>query len=119
MVHIDDFKLMLGLEYLWDTTIKMLPYFDLLMMMDSKPYVIPRKAGRVGEKSISTMQFRKGFKRNKPSFRCTLGLEEIEEVIGPILKPMKMSRKFKTSCLMNCKGDCCQEEQSIMRLSSF
>lgn len=119
MVYIDDFKRILGLEYLWDTKTKMLLYFDLLMMMDSKPYVIPTQAGRVGEKSIWTMQFRKGFKSNKPSFQCTLWLEEIEEVIGAILKPAEKSMKFRTLCLMNYKGDCCQEEQPIMRLSSF
>ncbi|XP_022855211.1 uncharacterized protein LOC111376484 [Olea europaea var. sylvestris] len=47
------------------------------------------KVGRMGEKSISAMQFSKGFKRNEPSFLCTLRLEEIEEANGPIPKPVK------------------------------
>ncbi|XP_022899436.1 uncharacterized protein LOC111412751 [Olea europaea var. sylvestris] len=52
--------------------------------------------GRMGEKSISVMQFSKGFKRNEPFFLCTLRLEEIKEANGPIPKPVKrLIREFE------------------------
>jgi hypothetical protein len=88
-VQMDDFKLILGLEFLRDTKTAVLPYADSLMMMGSKPCVITTQCGKMGEKSISAMQFSKGFKRNEPSFLCTLRLEEIEEATGPIPKPVR------------------------------
>ncbi|XP_022888965.1 uncharacterized protein LOC111404384 [Olea europaea var. sylvestris] len=61
-VQMDDFKLILGLEFLWDTKTAVLPYSDSLMMMGNKPCVIPTQVGR---------------------------MEEIEEANGPIPKPVK------------------------------
>ncbi|KAL2460983.1 Uncharacterized protein Adt_44403 [Abeliophyllum distichum] len=88
-VQMDDFKLILGLEFLRDTKTTVLPFSDSLMMMGSKPCVIPTLVGKMGEKSVSAMQFSKGFKRNEPSFLCTLHLEEIEEATDPIPKPVR------------------------------
>ncbi|KAL2224126.1 UNVERIFIED_CONTAM: Retrovirus-related Pol polyprotein from transposon, partial [Sesamum indicum] len=56
VVVMDDFKLILGLEFLRDTR----------------------------EKNLSAMQFEKGRKRNEPSYLCTLRFDEIEETSGPI-----------------------------------
>ncbi|KAL0391475.1 UNVERIFIED_CONTAM: hypothetical protein Slati_4532600 [Sesamum latifolium] len=53
VVVMDDFKLILGLDFLRDTRTAMLPHVDSLMMMGAKPCVIPTLAGRTGEKNLS------------------------------------------------------------------
>ncbi|KAL0331235.1 UNVERIFIED_CONTAM: Retrovirus-related Pol polyprotein from transposon [Sesamum angustifolium] len=84
VVVMDDFKLILGLEFLRDTRTAVLPHVDSLMMLGAKPCIIPTLAGRNGEKNLSAMQFEKGRKRNEPSYLCTLRFEEIEQASGPI-----------------------------------
>ncbi|KAL0352240.1 UNVERIFIED_CONTAM: hypothetical protein Scaly_1612700 [Sesamum calycinum] len=84
VVLMDDFKLILELEFLRDTCTTVLPHVDSLMMLGAKLCVIPTLAGRTGEKNLSAMQFEKEHKRNKPSYLCTLRFEEIEQASGPI-----------------------------------
>ncbi|KAL2235790.1 UNVERIFIED_CONTAM: hypothetical protein Sindi_1311200 [Sesamum indicum] len=84
VVVMDDFKLILGLEFLRDTRTAVLPHVDSLMMLGAKPCIIPTLAGRMGEKNLSAMQFEKGHKRNEPSYLCTFHFDEIEETSGPI-----------------------------------
>ncbi|KAL0373943.1 UNVERIFIED_CONTAM: Transposon Tf2-12 polyprotein [Sesamum radiatum] len=84
VVVMDDFKLILGLDFLRDTRTAVLPHVDSLMMMGAKPCVIPTLAGRDGERNLSAMQFEKGCKRNEPSYLCTLRFDEIEKASGPI-----------------------------------
>ncbi|KAK4385697.1 hypothetical protein Sango_2693700 [Sesamum angolense] len=81
----DDFKLILGLEFFRDTCTAVLPHVDSLMMLEAKPCIIPTLAGRNGEKNLSAMQFEKGRKRNEPSYLCTLCFEEIEQALGSSL----------------------------------
>ncbi|KAL0427420.1 UNVERIFIED_CONTAM: hypothetical protein Slati_2916800 [Sesamum latifolium] len=50
VVVMDDFKLILGLDFLLDTRTVVLPHVDSLMMMGAKPCVIPTLAGRAREK---------------------------------------------------------------------
>ncbi|KAL0394955.1 UNVERIFIED_CONTAM: hypothetical protein Slati_4461700 [Sesamum latifolium] len=80
----DDFKLILGLDFLRDTRTAVLPHVDSLMMMGTKPCVIPKLAGQTGERNLSAMQFEKGCKRSEPSYLCTLRFDEIEKASGPI-----------------------------------
>ncbi|KAL2252569.1 UNVERIFIED_CONTAM: RNA-directed DNA polymerase [Sesamum indicum] len=84
VVVMDDFKLILGLEFLWDTRTAVLPHSDSLMMMGAKLCVIPTLVGRTGDKNLSAMLFEKGRKRNEPSYLCTLCFDELEEVSGLI-----------------------------------
>ncbi|KAL2223773.1 UNVERIFIED_CONTAM: Transposon Tf2-11 polyprotein [Sesamum indicum] len=83
VVAMDDFKLILGLEFLRDTRTAVLPHADSLMMLGAKPCVIPTLAGRTGEKNLSAMQFEKGHKQDEISYLGTLCFEEMEEVSGP------------------------------------
>ncbi|KAL2480513.1 Uncharacterized protein Adt_33479 [Abeliophyllum distichum] len=78
-----------GLEFLRDTKTLVLPFFDSLMMMGSKPCVISTLLGKMGEKIISVTQFSNGFKQNEPLFLCTFRLEKIEEATGPIPKRVR------------------------------
>ncbi|KAL2240912.1 UNVERIFIED_CONTAM: Transposon Tf2-11 polyprotein [Sesamum indicum] len=83
VLAMDDFKLILGLEFLRDTRTAVLPHVNSLMMLGAKPYVIPTLAGRTGEKNLSAMQFEKGRKQDEISYLGTLCFEEMEEVSGP------------------------------------
>ncbi|KAL0406139.1 UNVERIFIED_CONTAM: hypothetical protein Slati_3927800 [Sesamum latifolium] len=89
----DDFKFILGLNFLRDTRTAVLPHVDSLMMMGAKPCVIPTLAGRTGEKNLSAMQFEKGCKRNDPSYLFNLRFDEIEDASGPISGVIKKSLK--------------------------
>ncbi|KAL2252792.1 UNVERIFIED_CONTAM: hypothetical protein Sindi_0073900 [Sesamum indicum] len=84
VVVMDNFKLIVDLEFLQDTRTAVLPHVDSLMMLGAKPCIIPTLAGRTREKNLSAMQFEKGHKRNEPSYLCTLRFDEIEETSGPI-----------------------------------
>ncbi|KAL2253117.1 UNVERIFIED_CONTAM: hypothetical protein Sindi_0106400 [Sesamum indicum] len=96
IVVMDDFELILGLEFLRDTRTAILLHVDSLMMMGAKPCIISILAGRTGEKNLSAMQFEKGCKRNEPSYLCTLRFEEIEEALGPIPGEIKkLLREFE------------------------
>ncbi|KAK4397719.1 hypothetical protein Sango_1247400 [Sesamum angolense] len=78
IVVMDDFKFILGLEFLQDTRTAVFPYVNSLMMLWAKPCIIPTLAGQTGEKNLSVMQFEKGHKRNEPSYLCTLLFKDIE-----------------------------------------
>ncbi|KAL0293827.1 UNVERIFIED_CONTAM: Retrovirus-related Pol polyprotein from transposon [Sesamum radiatum] len=51
IVVMDDFKLILGLDFLRDTHTVVLPHVDSLMMMGAKPCVIPTLAGQTEKAS--------------------------------------------------------------------
>ncbi|KAL0401930.1 UNVERIFIED_CONTAM: hypothetical protein Slati_4222900 [Sesamum latifolium] len=55
VVVMDDFELILGLDFLRDTHAAVLPHVDSLMMMGTKPCVIPTLAGWTREKNLSAM----------------------------------------------------------------
>ncbi|KAL2518884.1 Uncharacterized protein Adt_15131 [Abeliophyllum distichum] len=76
------------LEILQDTKTTVLSYSDLLMIIESKPCVISKLVRKIGEKTISAMQFSNGFKQCTLIF-YTLRLEEIDEATGLILIHVK------------------------------
>ncbi|KAK3010371.1 hypothetical protein RJ639_012596 [Escallonia herrerae] len=63
VVIMDDFKLILGLEFLRDTKTTVMPCTNSLVMLGNKPCVIPTISSRAGERSISALQLKKGIKR--------------------------------------------------------
>ncbi|KAL0345664.1 UNVERIFIED_CONTAM: Retrovirus-related Pol polyprotein from transposon [Sesamum radiatum] len=89
VVVMDDFKLILRLDFLRDTRTAVLPHVDSLMMMGAKPCVIPTLTRWTGERNLSAMQFEKGCKRSEPSYMCILCFDEIEEASGPIPSVIK------------------------------
>ncbi|KAK3020048.1 hypothetical protein RJ639_003361 [Escallonia herrerae] len=72
VVIIDDFKLILGLEFLRDTKTTVMPCTNSLAMLGSKPCVIPTISLRVGERSISSLQLKKGLKRDETTYLAML-----------------------------------------------
>ncbi|KAK2979367.1 hypothetical protein RJ640_018447 [Escallonia rubra] len=59
VVIMDDFKLILGLEFLRDTKTTVMPCTNSLAMLGSKPCVIPTISPRAGERSISALQLKR------------------------------------------------------------
>ncbi|KAK3023550.1 hypothetical protein RJ639_044635 [Escallonia herrerae] len=56
VVIMDDFKLILGLEFLRDTKTTVMPCTNSLVMLGNKLCVIPTISSRAGERSISALQ---------------------------------------------------------------
>ncbi|KAK2977449.1 hypothetical protein RJ640_028610 [Escallonia rubra] len=72
VVTMDDFKLILGLEFLRDTKTTVMPCTNSLAMLGSKPCVIPTISPRAGERSISALQLKKGLKRDETTYLAML-----------------------------------------------
>ncbi|KAK2988026.1 hypothetical protein RJ640_011289 [Escallonia rubra] len=72
VVTMDDFKLILGLEFLRDTKTTVMPCTNSLAMLGSKPCVIPTISPRAGERSISALQLKKGIKRDETTYLAML-----------------------------------------------
>ncbi|KAH6817610.1 hypothetical protein C2S51_001213 [Perilla frutescens var. frutescens] len=89
IVTMDDFKLILGLDFLRDTKTAVMPHAGALMMMGNKPCVAQTVSPRTSSKPLSAMQFVKGCRKNEPSFLCTLRVEDIEEKSGKIPEVVK------------------------------
>ncbi|KAK3031398.1 hypothetical protein RJ639_037396 [Escallonia herrerae] len=90
VVIMDDFKLILGLEFLRDTKTTVMPCTNYLAMLGSKPCVIPTISPRAGERSISALLLKKGLKRDETTYLAMLRWDEIEEVSGPLPKEVKV-----------------------------
>ncbi|KAK3042696.1 hypothetical protein RJ639_000754 [Escallonia herrerae] len=90
VVIMDDFKLILGLEFLRDTKTTVMPCTNSLAMLGNKPCVIPTISPRAGWRSISTLQLKRGLKRDETTFLAMLRWDEIEEVSGPLPKEVKV-----------------------------
>ncbi|KAK2981476.1 hypothetical protein RJ640_021917 [Escallonia rubra] len=89
VVIMDDFKLILGLEFLSDMKTTVVPCTNSLAMLGSKPCVIPTVSPRARERSISALQLKKGLKWDKTTYLAMLRWDEIEEVSGPLPKEVK------------------------------
>ncbi|KAK3018425.1 hypothetical protein RJ639_003446 [Escallonia herrerae] len=90
VVIMDDFKLILGLEFLCDTKTTVMPCTNSLVMLGNKPCVIPTISSRAGERSISALQLKRGLKRDETTYLAMLRWDEIEEVSGPLPKEVKV-----------------------------
>ncbi|KAK3036651.1 hypothetical protein RJ639_030220 [Escallonia herrerae] len=73
----DDFKLILGLEFLRDTKTTVMPCTNSLVMLGNKPCVIPTISSRAGERSISALQLKRGLKRDETTYLAMLRWQEL------------------------------------------
>ncbi|XP_060196262.1 uncharacterized protein LOC132625679 [Lycium barbarum] len=92
VVIIDDFDLIVGLEFMRQTNIIPIPYADVLLMMGAngaKPCIVPCTTIKMASGNISALQLKKGVQRQEPTFLATLCIEEIERSSGPIPMPVK------------------------------
>ncbi|KAK2995664.1 hypothetical protein RJ640_008910 [Escallonia rubra] len=72
VVTMDEFKLILGLEFLRDTKTTVMPCTNSLAMLGNKLCVIPTISPRAGEHSISAFQLKKGLKRDETTYLAML-----------------------------------------------
>ncbi|KAK2998242.1 hypothetical protein RJ639_023921 [Escallonia herrerae] len=72
IVPMDDFKLILGLEFLRNTKTTVMSCTNSLAMLGNKPCVIPTISPRAGERSISALQLKKGLKREETTYLAML-----------------------------------------------
>ncbi|KAK3020469.1 hypothetical protein RJ639_047123 [Escallonia herrerae] len=75
IVIMDDFKLILRLEFLRDTKTTVMPCTNSLAMLGSKPCVILTISPREGERSISALQLKKGLKRDETTYLAMLRVD--------------------------------------------
>ncbi|KAK3019826.1 hypothetical protein RJ639_005128 [Escallonia herrerae] len=75
VVIMDDFKLILGLEFLRDTKTTVMPCTNSLAMLRNKPCVIPTISPRAGEHSISALQLKKGLKWDETTYLAMLRIQ--------------------------------------------
>ncbi|KAK3006794.1 hypothetical protein RJ639_017213 [Escallonia herrerae] len=73
VVTMDDFKLILGLEFLRDTKTTVMPCTNSLAMLGNKPCVIPTISSRAGERSISAFPLKKELKRDETTYLAMAG----------------------------------------------
>ncbi|KAK3016037.1 hypothetical protein RJ639_005297 [Escallonia herrerae] len=90
VVIMEDFKLILVLEFLRDTKTTMMSCTKSLAMLGSKPNVIPTISPRAGECSISALWLNKGLKRDKTIYLAMLRWDKIEELSGPLPVEVKV-----------------------------
>ncbi|KAH6787578.1 hypothetical protein C2S52_007130 [Perilla frutescens var. hirtella] len=96
VVTMDDFKLILRLDFLRDAKMAVMPHAGALMMMGNKPCVAQTVSHKTSLKPLSAMKFVKGCQKNEPSFLCTLRIEDIEEKSGKIPEVVKkILREFE------------------------
>ncbi|KAK9671697.1 hypothetical protein RND81_12G048500 [Saponaria officinalis] len=82
-VLMDDFKLVLGMDFLKRTSTVPMPHLQLLMMMGSKRCLVKVVESVEDKKKkgplISTMQLKKGLRRGEPTYLCSMSLKEDTE----------------------------------------
>lgn len=83
-VVMDDFKVILGLEFLRETNASVMPCTNSLMMMGKTPCVIPMMTPSNNGKFLSAIQLKKGLKHENPTFVAALKWDEIQETSGPL-----------------------------------
>ncbi|XP_075083253.1 uncharacterized protein LOC142167004 [Nicotiana tabacum] len=92
MVIIDDFEMIVGLEFMRQTDTIPVPYADMLLMMGAngaKPCIIPCTTIKMAAENISALQLKKRVKRHEHTFLDTLCIEDIEHSLGPFHVPVK------------------------------
>ncbi|KAK2994004.1 LOW QUALITY PROTEIN: hypothetical protein RJ640_005876 [Escallonia rubra] len=92
VVIMDDFKLILGLEFLRDTKTTVMPCTNSLAMLGSKPCVIPTVSPRAGERSISALQLKKGLKRDETTYLAMLRAGSTNSVADALSKRAELDQ---------------------------
>ncbi|KAK3007091.1 hypothetical protein RJ639_016142 [Escallonia herrerae] len=90
IVTMNNFKLILGLEFLRDTNTIMMPYTNTLAMLGSKPYVIPTISHRARERSTSAFQLKKRLKWDKTTYLAMFRWDKVGELSGLLLREVKV-----------------------------
>lgn len=79
-VKMDDFKLIIGMEFLRENHIAVYPYGNRLIVLGRDPCLIQAAAGKPDGKTLSAIQLEKGLKHGETTYLAHLRGEEVEEV---------------------------------------
>lgn len=89
MVHLDDFGVILGKDFLWRAKAVLMPFADKLVILEGqKPCVVCTKERRLGGKLqlVSAMSFKKAARRSDSQlYVATLHGEVTEEETGTLV----------------------------------
>ncbi|XP_043813663.1 uncharacterized protein LOC110612552 [Manihot esculenta] len=78
---LDDFDVVIGMEFLKTARAVPIPSADCLILMGDRPCVVPTTFSPICEKKlISALQFKKGVRRNKPTYVVVLVMKEEGEM---------------------------------------
>ena len=86
MVQMDDFHVILGMEFLVEKGAIPIPSTENLLIIGEKPAMVPAKVKQANDvKLLSALQFKKGVKRQKPTYVAVPSVYEEggEEIIPP------------------------------------
>ncbi|KAK2970924.1 hypothetical protein RJ640_021177 [Escallonia rubra] len=92
VVTMDDFKMIIGLEFLHDTKTTVMPCTNSLAMPGNKPCVIPTISPRAGERSISAFQLKKGLKRDETTYLAMLRAGSTNSVADALSRRAKLDQ---------------------------
>ncbi|XP_060196336.1 uncharacterized protein LOC132625764 [Lycium barbarum] len=96
IVIMDDFKLILGLEFMRENYVIPFPFADALLVLGingAKTCLIPALPGKMKDGNISAFQLNKGVKRQEHTFLATLCMEDMVRSSGPM--PMVVKKLLK------------------------
>nr|CAD1838547.1 unnamed protein product [Ananas comosus var. bracteatus] len=96
-VPLDDFQVILGMEFLQTARGVPMPFLDALCMMgDESPYVVPVVRKTTDARQISALQLKKGVKRGELTYVAALKLETGSRDETPTLPVVaKLLKEFK------------------------
>ena len=86
VVHMDDFDVVLGMEFLMEKGAIPIPATGSLLIMGDSPSKVPAKVAQPpAVKLLSALQFKKGVRRNEPTYVAVPAVYEdpAEEIIPP------------------------------------
>ena len=91
VVPMDDFKLVLGMEFLNKVRWFPMPFANSLCILDGgKTCMVSRERGsKNGSSNLSAMQFKKGYNKNEPCYLAVARLESEEEGKKEVPKKIK------------------------------
>lgn len=76
-VPLDDFQVILGMEFLRDTKAVPMPFASSMCIMGEDPCLVPAATKPINEnKFLSALQLKKGLKRGEPTYVAALSIKE-------------------------------------------
>lgn len=89
VVPMDDFQVIIGLEFMRQTMTAVMPHNNAMVMMGEKPCTIATMSTNDEGMFLSAMQVKRGVKRRELTWVAALRLEESMESERPLPKPVK------------------------------
>jgi len=76
VITMDDFDVVLGLEFLDKVKAVLVPYTNTVCILEGNACTVPIRWENVSSKMLSALQIFKGVRRHEPTFLATIKVEE-------------------------------------------